>query len=358
MEQIIEVHDFSTELTSPGRIIRCPNELPTSKQQWYVFLAGPIQGAPEWQNSIDMIPGVTFLSPRRVSYDNFNYNEQVNWETEAMRTADVILFWIPEEAEHIEGRGYAQTTRTEFGEYIAMGKKVIIGIYDKFPGRRYFASKCKQYGITELHDSLQGVIGELKAYINECNRRKLEEKIFVTSDTHFGSKRTLELSRRPFRNVDDMDWRLVENWNRVVHPGDKVFHLGDFGDTKWVRYLNGDITLLYGNYERKDIADGKLIKEDLRVFRKAYDKKYLPVAIEDDLYIMSHEPLNGIGGRTDYIEDKPMVLYGHIHARQKIKPFGTDVGVDGANYTPMSLADVRFFQNALDKGYYDEEVWC
>ena len=53
-----------------------------------------------------------------------------------------------------------------------------------------------------------------------------------------------------------------------------------------------------------------------------------------------------------------MNLFGHIHGRQRIKPFGLDVGVDTNNFTPCRASkEIRFFLNALDKGYYDEEVW-
>ena len=125
-------------------IIKSPNNLPSRKIKWYIFLAGPIQGAPEWQNNIPNINAeVILLSPRRDNYDNFNYDEQVKWETECLRIADIILFWIPESIENIEGHDYAQTTRTEFGEYLARGKKIIIGINNIFPGKRYFESKGK-----------------------------------------------------------------------------------------------------------------------------------------------------------------------------------------------------------------------
>ena len=74
---------------------------------WKVFLAGPIQGAPNWQHSAESLfvnkqnNNIVFLSPRRLSYDNFNYEEQVQWEKKYMCLADVILFWIPESSEDI-----------------------------------------------------------------------------------------------------------------------------------------------------------------------------------------------------------------------------------------------------------------
>ena len=36
-----------------------------------------------------------------------------------------------------------------------------------------------------------------------------------------------------------MNWKLIENWNKVVHPNDLVYHLGDFGDLWPIQYLVG-----------------------------------------------------------------------------------------------------------------------
>mgnify|MGYP001387686297 CR=1 FL=1 len=51
--------------------------------------------------------------------------------------------------------------------------------------------------------------------------------VWFTSDTHFGQQRTLELSRRPFKDVAEMDNTMVKNWNNLVSPKDTVYHLGD-----------------------------------------------------------------------------------------------------------------------------------
>ena len=66
---------------------------------WKVFLAGPIQGAPNWQHSVENLfvneqySNIVFLSPRRLSYDNFNYEEQVLWEKKYMALADVKVYF-------------------------------------------------------------------------------------------------------------------------------------------------------------------------------------------------------------------------------------------------------------------------
>lgn len=337
-----------------NNLICCPNRdrIKNSNNKWKVFLAGPIQGAPSWQHSIDSIENVIFYSPRRYSYNNFNYSEQVLWERDYMNYSDVILFWIPEEEEHVEGRSYAQTTRTEFGEYLALGKKIIFGCYDDFPGKRYFASKLKEYGVnSKIHSSLGDCINELKSYIKECEENV---RTWFISDTHFSDPRAWELSRRPFKDVDEMDKVMIRNWNDNIKPCDNVYHLGDFAKEpdKVLPWLNGNITLIYGNYER----DGKYKVND-SLFRKTY-KESVILKINGRKYGLCHEPLRGKALMSRH-PDLYGIIFGHIHGRSKVKGFnGVDVGVDGWFYKPMSIDDCNFFINAVHKGYYDKEVWC
>ena len=319
-------------------IISCPLGLEDLGDEIKIFLAGPIQGAPDWQHSIPKIPGVRWISPRRDNYDNFDYDEQTSWETIGLRISDAVLFWIPAPKENIEGRGYGQTTRIEFGESLARGKKIFIGIYPEYNGRKYFQNKLQEYSGPELHESLEEVIEEIKAW---TETRK--PGLFFTSDTHFSSKRALELSRRPFSSVSEMDWTMIERWNRVVPPNSTIYHLGDFGDSWPLRYLNGNIKFIAGNYEK----DGKSeFPEGVEVMGDIWNTKVGETSIW-----MAHEPLK--------LKEKPgLKLFGHIHGRQMIKSWdGLDVGVDCHNYTPCSVDDIMFFWNAMVKGYYDNEVW-
>ena len=345
-------------------IIKCPTKLPTKKECWYIFLAGPIQGAPKWQFSLPTKnQKIIWLSPRRENYTNYEYYEQIKWETDCLRLSDMILFWIPEKYEKIEGRDYAQTTRTEFGEYIARGKKIIIGVNKSFSGRTYFETKCNQYGIKKLHDNLDDCIKEIEEYIKECNKNKT---IYYTSDTHFGSERALNLSKRPFNNVEEMDWKLIENWNRTVHKNDTVYHLGDFGDLWPMQYLNGKIHLIEGNYEKDLIAKNPDYKKQLdNLFVKVYDEPIFNEDCKNYKKILCHEPLSGLkklnllkSNNSENYDNLNFVLFGHIHGRQKIKKFGMDVGVDANNYKPISEEEVEFYRNAIINGNYDCEVFC
>ncbi len=45
-------------------------------------------------------------------------------------------------------------------------------------------------------------------------------KTYFTSDTHFGSDRTLKFSCRPYSNVKEMDQSIIDNWNQLVKSDD------------------------------------------------------------------------------------------------------------------------------------------
>lgn len=170
-------------------------------------------------------------------------------------------------------------------------------------------------------------------------------KKWFTSDTHFNHKRTLELSRRPFRNVEEMNEVLIENWNHVVGKDDVVFHLGDFGDYEFSKYLNGEIILLFGNYERKDISKGVITEEELVSkynFRKVYTEKIVQYDVDGEVFYLVHEPVH-----AEAVKDElnSFYLYGHVHKLQMVKKNGLNVGVDCHNFTPISLDDVKMYRN-------------
>lgn len=178
--------------------------------------------------------------------------------------------------------------------------------------------------------------------------------IYFTSDTHFGQERTLVLSKRPFVNVEEMDRTIINNWNTIVKDDDIVFHLGDFGNYETVKQLNGTIFLILGNYERKDIEEGKITLDYLEhigiqvIPDNEQITHYIPETEEKICMQLQHEPSK--------CDKNVFNLFGHIHGRQMIKKFGLDVGVDCHHFKPISIEDVLFYKEAIEK-YYDEEVF-
>lgn len=167
--------------------------------------------------------------------------------------------------------------------------------------------------------------------------------IYFTSDTHFNQQRTLELSKRPFETLEEMNTTLINNWNKTVKPEDTVYHLGDFGDITYREHLNGRVILLTGNYELKDYTYSEL--------NSYFDiiEKPTTITIDNHEFYLVHEPIDQHPHKFN--------LFGHIHKLQMVKRNGLNVGTDCHNFTPISLDDVLWYKNAIDN-FYDENVFC
>ena len=66
-------------------------------------------------------------------------------------------------------------------------------------------------------------------------------KLFFTSDLHFGHAKIIEHCKRPFSSVYEMDKVLTDNWNSVIKEDDLIIIAGDFclgGKQMWDKYLS------------------------------------------------------------------------------------------------------------------------
>ena len=143
---------------------------------------------------------------------------------------------------------------------------------------------------------------------------------WITSDHHFGHTNIIDYCDRPFQDVDYMNQYMIDKWNSVVRPGDKVFHLGDFAlqmneeeVTNLVSRLNGDIILVRGNHDRFGVEKFK------RCGFIGVKKK-----INLNNFILTHKPLP--------VEDLGagiINIHGHVH--------NYDCGHDPNKYTNVSV---------------------
>lgn len=140
-----------------------------------LFLAGPIQGAPDWQTEAIGIlrklqaptSEIYVANPRREYVDSsFDYEAQVSWERSHLRRAarfGAVLFWFAAQDPSIsydKNRSYAQTSRIEFGRVLGWrdydrSVRLSIGIEPGYKGNeRYFRSCAHEEGLS-IHDTLQ-----------------------------------------------------------------------------------------------------------------------------------------------------------------------------------------------------------
>lgn len=156
--------------------------------------------------------------------------------------------------------------------------------------------------------------------------------IFFTADTHFGDHRTINIARRPFASVAEMDEALVERWNAAVAPGDVVWHLGDVARRPaevpaLLARLHGTKHLLRGNNDPP---------ETLAAAGWASVGDYAELAVDGRALVLCHYPFRSWNGQ----HRGAINLHGHSHGRLKPILRQIDVGVDVHGYAPRTLVEL------------------
>lgn len=190
---------------------------------------------------------------------------------------------------------------------------------------------------------------------------------WFTSDWHLGHKRIIELSERPFRDLDHMHDEMVRRHNALVEPGDVVWVLGDvvmgrFAETvELLSRFNGRKVLVAGNHDRVSPAYGHNGPEERQAERRAefaaeYLRFFEAIAPENpELELsgfgdrgllrvqLSHFPYAAEDERDQrYNELRPRdlglpLVHGHVHNSWRLHPNGRElnVGVDVWDFEPV-----------------------
>lgn len=188
----------------------------------------------------------------------------------------------------------------------------------------------------------------------EKGRKKMN---YYIADLHIGHKNILRLSNRPFKTMDQMIEKIIENWNKTVKAEDDVYILGDVfyrydGNLKeLLQKLNGHKHLIIGNHEKQLLKN----KQALYMFDSVDSYKEITDTLNGKTVqiIMCHYPLAEWNG---YFRNS-IHLFGHIHNNttndtyklmKKIKN-AYNVGADILNFTPQTLKNVIELNNKFWK---------
>lgn len=157
---------------------------------------------------------------------------------------------------------------------------------------------------------------------------KINEEIFLYADPHFGHKKIIEYENRQFENIKVMDDCLIQKWNEIIKPHNKVLILGDFSfhvaenTKKIIETLNGEKMLIMGNH-------------DLRKSNKAWLKlgfdtvSRYPIIYQN--IIFSHEP---------YESPSPYLnIHAHLHSNKLLSNRHHCVSYEHYNY-PVPLKTI------------------
>lgn len=163
----------------------------------------------------------------------------------------------------------------------------------------------------------------------------MKEVLFI-GDCHFFHTRAIQMCSRPYSSVEEMNEKLIQNWNNKVKKEYQVFVVGDFafaGKEQIIQIgqrLNGRKTLIWGNHESASI---KTYYEAGFEFISKY-----PIIFENKILI-THIPFFN----TSIGDFKQIFAHLHGNFNKTLYPNyqkGFCVSVEEINYTPISYDEI------------------
>ncbi len=162
---------------------------------------------------------------------------------------------------------------------------------------------------------------------------------FFTADNHFGHLNIIRYCNRPFESAEEMDERMIANWNEAIKHDDLVYHLGDFtlGNKltarRYFNRLNGQIRVLCNPWHH-----------DKRWLGGEYYSRSGGVEYMKSIVVLEYEPLiilcHYAFANWDRKHHGSWHLHGHSHGEYKAPGKILDVGVDSHSFRPVSLEEV------------------
>lgn len=198
----------------------------------------------------------------------------------------------------------------------------------------------------------------------------MSEKIWFTSDLHFGHKRILKFVPNRIKefnlNIEDEDVitihdkSLIEKWNKTISKRDTVYILGDVSfasveETKKIlEKLNGKKHLILGNHDGSCASLNNYFVSVTQIKEVMFKKIHHEFLDEDMCCVLCHYPLIAWNRRMH----GSVMLHGHTHGsicdiNTNSEELRVDVGFDSklANCDFISLEDVyKYLKNEIAKG--------
>ena len=182
--------------------------------------------------------------------------------------------------------------------------------------------------------------------------------LYFTSDLHFNHDREFIYKPRGFSSIDDMNNKIIENWNNLITEEDDVYVLGDLclggpdsieGNKYLIQQLKGKLHIVRGNHDTDNRI--QMYCECFNVV-EVTDATYLKY--EGYHFFLTHYPCITSNLEKESLKQCTINLYGHTHQQTNFYqgiPFIYHVGVDSHNCTPVLI-------NTIIKDMYEEVRRC
>lgn len=179
--------------------------------------------------------------------------------------------------------------------------------------------------------------------------------IWFTSDLHLGHERIVELCKRPFSSVEEMNETIIDNWNSLVTPYDEVYVVGDFAlgrRTETVPLadrLNGRKRLVPGNHDSCWPGHKKVRERDMRLYWDHFtvvEPDLIQFQSDSALIEVCHLPYAGdLKDEDRFVPLRPRdrgnwLIHGHVHDLWKTNGRMINVGVDVWDFKPVNIDEI------------------
>lgn len=225
-----------------------------------LFLAGPTPRSeapvPSWRpEALTYLEGIGFEGVVFVPETEdgtwlHDYDIQVQWETQMMHMADVVLFWVPRDLKTMP----AFTTNVEFGRWVD-SQKIVLGHPPRAPKTRYLDALIEEVSqnTEEVYETLEDTLGAALSRLGTGSLRSGGERYvplhiwntpmfqsWYASQVAAGNRLEEAQVRWIFRMPK---WKTVFSW--VLWVKVWIASEGRFKDNEWV-------------FSRKDISTAVL----------------------------------------------------------------------------------------------------
>lgn len=174
-----------------------------------------------------------------------------------------------------------------------------------------------------------------------------EDKLFFTSDPHYGHENILKYCHRPFSSIKEHDEELIRLWNETVPEDGIVFILGDIGFCSEaylksiLNRLNGKIYWIIGNHDWRRITPGIMNRFECIT-------QQMVITVDNKIVYLNHFPFLCY---PDSDRHPVYQFFGHVHSGPlssssdisrlvHLNKRQYDVGVDNNEYKPISFQDI------------------
>jgi calcineurin-like phosphoesterase family protein len=165
-------------------------------------------------------------------------------------------------------------------------------------------------------------------------------RTWLTSDIHFFHKNIILYCDRPYSDFNEMNEKIIAEWNRVVLPEDRVILVGDLSAglgkqhaelAEIIGQLRGHKHLVRGNHDHET------------------DDWYLSAGFErvtdwllEDGKLFIHKPATDMNPEVTQICNSleyDIIVHGHIHDKHRIIPGHFNVAWD-RHYRMIDICEV------------------